>query len=104
MPGAALALLSFVAIATFWPWRVAGRYAGYRGCHDDFLEMSESGRLGRALVLVKATPEGEGDAVSALSVNDAIRQWMNEMMAADRDEFLVVHRAPDNRAQVICAW
>lgn len=45
-------------------------------------------------------PEG----VSALSVNDSIRQWMNEMMASDRDDFLIVHRAPDNRAQVICAW
>ena len=45
-------------------------------------------------------PEG----VSALSVNDNIRVWMNEQMASDRDEFMIVHRAPDNRAQVICAW
>lgn len=45
-------------------------------------------------------PEG----VSALSVTDNVRAWMNEQIAADRDEFMILHRAPDNRAQVICAW
>ncbi len=65
--GAAVALLSFVALVTFVPWRATGRYVDYRGFHADYLRLAESGRLGRSLVLVEATTDA--DMHSALYLN-----------------------------------
>lgn len=46
------------------------------------------------------TPEG----ISDLSVVDPMRIWMDQQIALNRDEFMVVHSVPTDRATVVCAW
>lgn len=74
---------------------IAALAFAFRGSQE-----AHAGQPHSALCKDFISPEG----VSDLSVVDPVRLWMNEQIALNRDEFMVLHSLPTDNATVVCAW
>ncbi len=63
-----LLLCCAISVVVFLPWRVVGRYDGYRGFHREYLEQVEDGVHGGALIFVRSPTAPEYG--SAMLAND----------------------------------